>query len=152
MLSTSVPNRGRPLAHVAHTCVEPSGSCAVLMIWKRSARLACPPPSAGSVVDSVTTKPGKAGLRPGRPGLVVRRDALRRSASFVLKARSTRMPAPPVPWMELASGENAWPVTAVVDAVVEVVELTAAVDFFLPPPDEQAASTSADATKTSTNR
>src|SRR5690242_3598964 len=113
---------------------------------------------AASVVDSVTTRPGNAGLRPGRPGLVLRSDALRRSASFDLKARSTRIPAPPTPWMELGCGENASPVTEVDAAVVEVVLLTAAVDFFLPPPDEHPASksveasTSADATKTSTNR
>src|SRR5438067_4885731 len=89
-----------------------------------------------AVVDRVTTRPGKALLRPGLAPPAVRTVALNKVASLALKARSTKMPVPPMPWMEPGSGENTWPVTGWLD-VVEVV-LCAAV-FFLEPPEEQAA-------------
>src|SRR5207302_7106731 len=104
--------------------------------WNRSARLADAPPMESAVVDRTTTKPGKALLRPGLVPPAVRGVAFNKLASLALKARSTRMPVPPVPWMESGSGENTWPVTGWLD-VVEVVLFAAA--FFLEPPEEQAA-------------
>src|SRR3954471_4506155 len=141
MLSTSEPKRGREFDQVVHTCEVPSGCWATPTIWKRSARLACGPPRAASVVERVTTRPGHVGLRPGRPGLVCRNVHLSRSGCFVFITRSTTIPAPPWPWMEPGSGENAWMVTAVAGAVDVVVLATVAAFFLLP--ELQAAVTTA---------
>src|SRR5207237_10255467 len=55
-LSTSMPNRGLALTHVAHTSVVPSDCFDTLTIWNRSARLADGPPSEESVVDRERTR------------------------------------------------------------------------------------------------